>query len=142
VTLGTRVIFRADAGEPLESRILVHDEVRSIGGTVSTLTPLGAALLGLRAGSTMPYLDSNGLLRAVSVESIASQPEAPERELRSRHLSNPYADPALREELRTEKCPDQAGSRRLSKTADAPQHVHPAARSRRFNESRHLYANH
>jgi regulator of nucleoside diphosphate kinase len=99
VTLGTRVVFRADAGERLECGALVSDEARStIGGTVPVLTPLGVALLGLRPGNEMPYLGCDGRLKTVSIKSIVSQPEAPERDLRRRYLPNPYADPALRED--------------------------------------------
>jgi regulator of nucleoside diphosphate kinase len=142
VTLGTRVIFRADTGAPRECRTLVNDETHCIGGTVSTLTPLGTALLGLRAGSTMPYLDSDGRLRTVSVESIVSQPEAPERALRSRHLSNPYADPALRQEPTAETRQDRVGHRRPAEATDAAAPIHPVARSPRFGQSGHLHAHH
>jgi hypothetical protein len=77
---------------------LVYDEAHStIGGTIPVLTPLGVALLGLRPGNRMPYIDFDGRARTVSIESIASQPEARERDLRRRYLPNPYADPALRE---------------------------------------------
>jgi regulator of nucleoside diphosphate kinase len=98
ITLDTRIVFRADA-ERLECCALVYDEAHStIGGTIPVLTPLGVALLGLRPGNRMPYIDFDGRVRTVSIESIASQPEARERDLQRRYLPNPYADPALRED--------------------------------------------
>jgi regulator of nucleoside diphosphate kinase len=93
VTLRSRVVFRSDIDEDPECRVLVYDEPHAvIGGTVSVLTPLGAALLGLRAGSAMPYRGPDGHLRTASVEGVAYQPEDQERRLRRTHLSNPYAD--------------------------------------------------
>lgn len=121
VTLGTRVVFRADVGEQLECRALVYDETHStIGGTVLVVTPLGVALLGLRAGSRMPYLGPDGRLRTASVESITSQPEAQERDLRHRYWPNPYADPAVRDGRPTATRLDRAGApnaRRLNANA-------------------------
>jgi regulator of nucleoside diphosphate kinase len=99
VTLRSRVIFRADLNQRLESRALVYGRIHSgIGGIVSILTPLGVALLGLRAGSRMPYRGLDGRLRTVSVERLAYQPETQERQLRPpyRYWPNPYADPDLR----------------------------------------------
>ena len=93
VTLRSRVVFRPDLDERAECRALVDDEAHAvIGGTVSVLTPLGAALLGLRAGSTMPYRGLDGRLRVVSVERIAYQPEDQERHLRQARRPRPFDD--------------------------------------------------
>lgn len=99
VTLRSRVVFRPDIDKGPECRALVYDELHAvIGGTVSVLTPLGAALLGLRAGSTMPYRGLDGRLRVVSVEGIAYQPEDQERHLRQTRRPNRYDDDGKREE--------------------------------------------
>ena len=131
VTLGSRVIFRADQGEKLKSRALVYGGDHSgIGGTVSVLTALGAALLGVRAGSRMPYRGPDGRLRMVSVEGIAYQPESQERHLRPphRYWPNPYADPDLRQPhpLRTGLgCRDP---RRPAPSGGVPNRGHPRGR--------------
>jgi hypothetical protein len=114
-------------GQRLEARALVPDEVHStIGGTVSALTPLGVALLGLRAGNRMPYFGLDGRLRTASVESIVSQPESQERDLRHRYHSSPYADPALRKGPATTRS-DRAGSPKSPRPSDGANR-HSAAR--------------
>lgn len=79
VTLNTRAVFSID-GASRESRVLVHTEERSLyGGTISVTTPLGAALLGLRAGTSAPILPASGRPRTLFLEAVAYQPEAEER---------------------------------------------------------------
>jgi regulator of nucleoside diphosphate kinase len=115
VTLRSRVVFRPDIDEDPECRALVYDEPHAvIGGTVSVMTPLGAALLGLRAGNAMPYRGLDGRLRTVSVEGVAYQPEDQERHLRRTHLPSPYAD-------RGEKDPPSRPSRAVEIRAAMPE---------------------
>jgi hypothetical protein len=47
-----------------------------MGATISILTPLGIAALGLRVGSKMPYVTRDGARLTLSVERIAYQPES------------------------------------------------------------------
>jgi len=77
VTMNARALFRADLGGELQSRTLIYDEdYSSIGGTISVVTAAGAALLGLRAGSRMPYVTRDGERRVLVLVSVAYQPEA------------------------------------------------------------------
>jgi regulator of nucleoside diphosphate kinase len=79
VTLDARVVFRTDDGAEVESRTLVApDQEPPAGRHVSVLSPLGAALLGLREGDRMPFAD-RGALRSVRVEMVAFQPQAHRR---------------------------------------------------------------
>ncbi len=75
VCLDDWVTFRADEGQPLESRVLVLPEKFRTGQLhVSVLSPLGAALLGLHAGASMPYAGIDGVRHVVTVENL-SPPE-------------------------------------------------------------------
>jgi regulator of nucleoside diphosphate kinase len=80
VTMNSRALFRADPGAELQSRTLIFDDDHSsLGGTISIATATGAALLGLRAGSRMPYANSDGERRVLVLERVAYQPEARDR---------------------------------------------------------------
>lgn len=77
VTMNARALFRADVGAEPQSRTLIYDDDYAIlGGTVSVLTAAGAALLGLRAGSRMPYINIDGERRVLILDRVAYQPEA------------------------------------------------------------------
>lgn len=84
VTMNSRVFFRRHIGQPIESRTLVYDDsYLTFGETIPVLTPLGVALLGLRAGSKMPYLSRQGVRFIAHVEQVAYQPEAEGRLVRA-----------------------------------------------------------
>lgn len=71
VHLDEWVTFRADENWPPESRMLVlPDNFRSSTVHLSVLSPLGAALLGLRAGARMPYVGIDGVRHVAVVESL------------------------------------------------------------------------
>jgi len=77
VTMHSRVVFRSHPGQPQESRTLCYDEEDAlVGGTLSILTPLGAALIGLRCGATMPYEALDGRRLLAMVEAVPYQPQA------------------------------------------------------------------
>jgi regulator of nucleoside diphosphate kinase len=86
VTMNSRALFRPDLGGELQSRTLIYDDDHSsIGGTISVVTATGAALLGLREGSRMPYVTRDGERRVLVLEKVAYQPEA-----HGRGESDPY----------------------------------------------------
>jgi regulator of nucleoside diphosphate kinase len=65
------VSFRVTDKTARECRLLVFpDDFRNAETHLSILSPLGAALIGLRVGSRMPYVDLDGELRLVTVEAI------------------------------------------------------------------------
>lgn len=71
VRLDEWVTFRADDNEPLESRILVLPEsFRNNTLHLSILSPLGAALIGLRTGSRIRYAGIDGVPHIAAVESL------------------------------------------------------------------------
>jgi regulator of nucleoside diphosphate kinase len=72
VRLDEWVTFRADDGAPRESRVLVLPEnFRSSSLHLSVLSPLGAALIGLRPGARMPYRGMDGASHVATVESLS-----------------------------------------------------------------------
>lgn len=84
VTMNARVYYRRQLGLPTEMRTLVYDpEDAPAGAGLPILSPLGVALLGLRAGQRMPYASLDGAAAIVLVERVAYQPEAAGRLLRA-----------------------------------------------------------
>jgi hypothetical protein len=62
----------------------VYDDSHAvIGGTISVLAPLGAALLGLRDGDAIPYVSFQGVRYVAHIERVAYQPEGEGRLLRA-----------------------------------------------------------
>jgi regulator of nucleoside diphosphate kinase len=114
VTMNSRALYRPDPGAELQSRTLIYDEDHSsVGGTVSVVTATGAALLGLRAGSRMPYVTREGERRMLVLEKVAYQPEAHGRGGRDPYRRWPIAGrqsgDVIRLRTRTEGGPDDGG---------------------------------
>jgi regulator of nucleoside diphosphate kinase len=70
VSTNCRVIFRIDDEAKSRSHLLAHpDDLISPGTEISVTTPLGTALLGLRVGDRMPFVEE-GTVHEVVVEGI------------------------------------------------------------------------
>jgi regulator of nucleoside diphosphate kinase len=71
VSLNCRVIYRVDDEPKPRAHLLVHpDDLIWPGAEISVATPLGTALLGLRVGDRMPFLDDEGEAHEVFVEGV------------------------------------------------------------------------
>ncbi len=71
VSTNCRVIYRVDDEPKSRAHLLVHpDELIWPGAEISVTTPLGTALLGLRVGDRMSFLDDDGETYEVLVEGI------------------------------------------------------------------------
>jgi regulator of nucleoside diphosphate kinase len=71
VSTNCRVIYRVDAEPKSRAHLLVHpDDLIWPGAEISVAAPLGTALLGLRVGDRMPFLDEDGETHEVFVEGI------------------------------------------------------------------------
>lgn len=71
VTMGTEVEYRDERSESSRRIQLVypnHADVEQ--GRISILTPVGAALLGLQAGTSIVWPDRDGGLHSLSVERV------------------------------------------------------------------------
>lgn len=84
VTMNSRALFRRDVNEGLECRTLVYDDAAVIGPSICVFTFAGAALLGLAAGSRMPYDEREGKNSILVVEQVSFQPEVHGRRYRHR----------------------------------------------------------
>jgi regulator of nucleoside diphosphate kinase len=72
------VTYRIDGNKRTESKILVcPEEFISAEVTLSVLSPLGAAVLGMSVGNCMKFFSSEGGLHFVIVESVVTPPGAP-----------------------------------------------------------------
>ncbi|HYD70078.1 GreA/GreB family elongation factor [Azospirillum sp.] len=69
VRMGARVLFRRAEDMDAEWGELSYPEQPPAGGRVSIASPVGAALLGLRQGSGMTYVDG-GARRQLTVERV------------------------------------------------------------------------
>jgi regulator of nucleoside diphosphate kinase len=71
VTMGSWVTFWINWGFPRETRQLVYpEEYRSEETQIPVLSPLGAALIGLKVGSQMPFF-AGGHTNIVNVERVS-----------------------------------------------------------------------
>lgn len=75
VTMNARVTFRTAPGMVPRSAVVVYPEdYHPTGQHVSVMSPLGAAMLGLRAGERMPFTDLQGTRFSVKVDEVAYRP--------------------------------------------------------------------
>lgn len=72
VRMGARVVFRRDLDAPMEWAELVYPDQAVGDGRVSVTSPLGAAMIGLRAGARMAYQDNDGRRRHVVIERVTT----------------------------------------------------------------------
>jgi regulator of nucleoside diphosphate kinase len=83
VTMNSRITFHIGAGAERQTRTLVYPEDYPADGSggdrLSVMTPLGAALIGMPAGSRIEYETINGTSRLVTVDAVLHQPQAARR---------------------------------------------------------------
>ncbi|MBB3019165.1 regulator of nucleoside diphosphate kinase [Microvirga lupini] len=71
VSTNCRVIYRLNDEPKSRTHLLVHPEdLIWSGAEISVTTPLGTALLGLRVGDSMPFIEADGTRHVVLVEGI------------------------------------------------------------------------
>lgn len=71
ITIGRPVTWRDEAADRTQTGTLVWPEEADIAaGRISILTPIGVALLGLKAGAAFDWTTRNGETRALSVLSV------------------------------------------------------------------------
>jgi regulator of nucleoside diphosphate kinase len=72
VTMGSSVRYRLNWGSRAETRMLAYpEEYASNRSHFSVRSPLGAASIGLKPGSRMPYFTIEGWMHMVEVESVS-----------------------------------------------------------------------
>jgi regulator of nucleoside diphosphate kinase len=87
VTMNSKVTFHIGSEAGRQTRTLVYPEDYPADGAdgdrLSVMTPLGAALIGMPAGSRIEYETINGTSRLVTVDAVLHQPQAARRRERS-----------------------------------------------------------
>lgn len=77
VTMRSRVrVSELDGSDPREITLSYPDEADAAQGHVSVLSPVGTALLGIKAGDVASWTLPDGREAALRVQAIAFQPEA------------------------------------------------------------------
>lgn len=77
VTMYTQVrVLEHGAQEPKKLTVCYPDDAEPALGFVSVLSPVGAALLGLRVGAHARWVTPQGEARSAQIEAILFQPEA------------------------------------------------------------------
>jgi regulator of nucleoside diphosphate kinase len=84
VTMGSRLEYREQGRDQSEIVTLAYPGEREIyDDAISVLTPIGAALIGLRAGQSICFAGPDGRPVTIEVMRVIDQPEANQRTRRS-----------------------------------------------------------
>ena len=75
VRMGTTVRFTTDLGEDRQVTLVYPGKANIAEGRVSILTPIGAALIGLKVGHAIDWTTRDGRICRLTVEAV-SQPRA------------------------------------------------------------------
>lgn len=74
VCMGARVLFRRDEDADAEWGVLVYPDQMAAGyGAISVTSPVGAAMIGLRQGASMAYVDAQGVRRCLVIERVIAR---------------------------------------------------------------------
>ena len=76
VTMNSVVCVVDDTGAEQEWTLVYPEEANGASAKLSVLSPMGAALLGARAGKSVKYSAPNGAQRSLRIDRVAFQPEA------------------------------------------------------------------
>lgn len=77
VRMGSRVRFRTDEGDQREVTLVFPSEADIAESRVSVMTPIGAALVGLRKGQSITWLSRDGRKHVLTALAVM-QPESDE----------------------------------------------------------------
>lgn len=75
VHMGSTVRFTSDLGEEKQVTLVFPGEADIAEGKISILTPIGAALIGLKAGQSIDWTARDGRLHRLTVETVAAPAE-------------------------------------------------------------------
>lgn len=75
VTMNSRVVYKSNTDNyPQSATIVYPEDYQPTGQYISVMGPLGAALLGLRVGDSMPFTNLQGIPFSVTVKEVSFQP--------------------------------------------------------------------
>ncbi|MBB3562873.1 regulator of nucleoside diphosphate kinase [Rhizobium sp. BK512] len=75
IRLGSTVRFTSDLGEDRTVTLVLPGEANIAEGKISILTPIGTALIGLRAGQSIDWTARDGQLHRLTVEWVSESAE-------------------------------------------------------------------
>jgi regulator of nucleoside diphosphate kinase len=78
VRIGSRVQYRTDKDEQVDVTLVYPARANISLGRISVLTPVGAALIGLRTGQSITYEARDGRRNVVTVLSVNQTADEPE----------------------------------------------------------------
>ncbi len=70
VRMGSRLRYRTDGGESRAVQLVFPAEADIAAGRISIMTPIGAALLGLKPGQSIDWRTRDGRIQVLTVESV------------------------------------------------------------------------
>jgi regulator of nucleoside diphosphate kinase len=70
VRMGSQVTYRADGGRLRTVTLVYPERADPAEDRLSILTPVGTALIGLRAGQSLAWMDPDGTRRIVEVNAV------------------------------------------------------------------------
>ncbi|MBM3545715.1 MAG: nucleoside diphosphate kinase regulator [Alphaproteobacteria bacterium] len=73
VTMGSRVVFKDDAGEMHDVTLVYPEDADIERGKLSVLTPVGASLIGLKVGQSIQWRTRSGEERTLDVLEVAQR---------------------------------------------------------------------
>lgn len=71
VRMGSRLVYRANGGDDRKVELVYPAQADIAEGRISVLTPVGAALIGLRAGQSITWTTRDGRNQVLTVLSVA-----------------------------------------------------------------------
>lgn len=72
VAMGSTVEFRTEAGDTRRVTLVWPDEADISANRISILTPIGVALIGLKAGHSMSWITRDGRRRTMTVTHVGA----------------------------------------------------------------------
>ena len=70
VRMGSRLRYRTDAGESRAVQLVFPADADIAAGRISIMTPIGAALLGLKPGQSIDWRTRDGRVQVLTVETV------------------------------------------------------------------------
>ena len=70
IRMGSTVVYRTATGSLHRASLVYPAEADADTGKASVLSPVGAALIGLRTGQSIPFRNRNGIVETLTVVSV------------------------------------------------------------------------
>lgn len=92
VRMGSTVGYTVDGGEPTIVTLVLPSDADISKGAISVLTPIGAALIGLRPGQSINWTTRDGRDRILKVVTVFSETAKPAADVSVKHTHVGFSD--------------------------------------------------